>query len=113
MNTRKLLKTLWEKGEIARNEQFLLFPQCFLLNQIIVSPFVHIFDIISIIAAEWKDPKICILGKGLKKKILRNSVSSFPLQYQYKYLSFQSRLTHSQTTNFRLFQTETVKRRQF
>ena len=24
-----LLKTLWEKGEIARNEQFLLFPQCF------------------------------------------------------------------------------------
>ena len=25
-----LLKTLWEKKEIARNEQFLLFPQCFL-----------------------------------------------------------------------------------
>ena len=25
------------KGEIARNEQFLLFPQCFLLSQIIVS----------------------------------------------------------------------------
>ena len=24
------LKTLWGKGEIARNEQFLLFPQCFL-----------------------------------------------------------------------------------
>ena len=23
------LKTLWEKGEIARYEQFLLFPQCF------------------------------------------------------------------------------------
>ena len=22
-------KTLWQKGEIARNEQFLLFPQCF------------------------------------------------------------------------------------
>ena len=30
------------KGEIAHNEQFLLFPQCFLLNQIIVSPFVNI-----------------------------------------------------------------------
>ena len=26
------------KGETAQNEQFLLFPQCFLLNQIIVSP---------------------------------------------------------------------------
>ena len=25
-----LLKTLWKKGEIARNEQFLLFPPCFL-----------------------------------------------------------------------------------
>ena len=26
----RLLKTLLQKGEIARNEQFLLFPQCFL-----------------------------------------------------------------------------------
>ena len=33
------------KGEIARNEQFLLFPQCFLLNQIRVSPFVHVSKI--------------------------------------------------------------------
>ena len=40
------------KGEIACNEQFLLFPQYFLLNQIIVSQFVHIFEIISLIAAE-------------------------------------------------------------
>ena len=34
-----------QKGEIAHNEQILLFPQCFLLNQIIVSPFGHIFNI--------------------------------------------------------------------
>ena len=47
------------------NEQFLLFPQCFLLNQIIVSPFVHIFDIISLFAAELEDPDIGISGKGL------------------------------------------------
>ena len=53
------------KAEIARNEQSLLFPQCFLLNQIIVSPFVHIFDIISLFAAELKEPKIGISGKGL------------------------------------------------
>ena len=46
------------KGEIARNEQFLLFPQCFLLNQIIVSPFPHIFDISSLFAAELEEPKI-------------------------------------------------------
>ena len=30
------------KGKIARKVQFLLFPLCFLLNQIIESPFVHI-----------------------------------------------------------------------
>ena len=53
------------KGEITRNEQFLLFPECFLLNQIIVSPFIHIFDIISLFAAELGEPKIGISGKGL------------------------------------------------
>ena len=46
------------KEEIARNEQFLLFPQCFLLNQIIVSTFVNVFDIISLFVAEWVGPKI-------------------------------------------------------
>ena len=53
--------------EIARNEQFLLFQQCFLLNQKTVSPlnFVNIFDIISLIAAELKEPKIGIRGKEL------------------------------------------------
>ena len=48
------------KEEIARDEQFLLFPQCFLLNQKIVSPFVHIFGIISLFAAEFEEPKIGI-----------------------------------------------------
>ena len=54
------------KGEIARNEQFLLFPQCFLLNQIIVSAFVHIFDIISLFSSEFEKPKIAISGRGSK-----------------------------------------------
>ena len=54
------------KGEIARNEQFLLFPQCFLPNQITVFPFVHISDIISLFAAEYEEPKIGVSGKGLK-----------------------------------------------
>ena len=52
------------KGEIARNEQFLLFPQCFLPSQIIVSPFIHIFDIISLLAAELVEPNIAILAIG-------------------------------------------------
>ena len=59
------------KGEIARNEQFLLFLQCFLLNQIIVSPFVHIFDIISFFAAEFEEPKTGISGKGLNEAMFR------------------------------------------
>ena len=53
------------KGEIARNEQFLLFPQCFLFNQIIVTRFVPIFNIISLFSAELEKPKIGISGKGL------------------------------------------------
>ena len=35
------------KGEIARDELFLLFPLCFLLNQMIVSLFVYIFDFVT------------------------------------------------------------------
>ena len=46
------------KEVIVRNEQFLVFQQCFLLNQKIVSPFVNIYDIISLFAAELEDPKI-------------------------------------------------------
>ena len=65
MNNRQLLKNIVGKEGIARNEQFLLFPQYFLLNQIIVLPFVNIYDIISLFAAELEEPKIGISGKGL------------------------------------------------
>ena len=58
-------KNIVGKGEIARNEQFLLFPQCFLLNQIIVSPFIHTFDIIYLLAIELEKRKIFISSKGL------------------------------------------------
>ena len=60
------------KGEVARNEQFLLFPQFFLLNQIIVSPFVHTFDIISLFAAELEEPKTGMSGKGLTLNLMNN-----------------------------------------
>ena len=59
-----IFENIVEKEEIARNEQFLLFQQCFLLNHIIVSQFVHIFDIISLFAAKLEQPKIGIWGKG-------------------------------------------------
>ena len=45
------------KEEIARNEQFLPFPECFLLNQKLVSQFVNIHDIISLFAAELEECK--------------------------------------------------------
>ena len=67
------------KEEIAHNEQFLLFPQCFLLNQKIISPFVYIYDIISLFAAELEEPKIGISGKGLMtfyKKAFENMLGN-------------------------------------
>ena len=55
------------KVEIARYKQFLLFPQRFLLSQIIISPLVNIFDIISLFAVELEEPKIGIWGEGLNQ----------------------------------------------
>ena len=50
------LENIVGKEEIAHTEQFLLFPQCFLLNQKIVSLSVNVFDITSLFAAEMKEP---------------------------------------------------------
>ena len=58
INNRQLFENIVGKEEIARNEQFLLFPQCFLLNQKIVSPFVNVYDILSLFAAELEEPRI-------------------------------------------------------
>ena len=55
------------KKEIAPNKQFLLLPHCFLLNQIIASLLVHIYDIISLFVAKLKWPIFGIRGKGLKE----------------------------------------------
>ena len=55
------------KGEIARDEQFPLYPQCFLFNQILVSPVCSYFRHRILFAAEMEEPKIGISGKRLKK----------------------------------------------
>ena len=65
------------KGEIARNMQFLLFPQCFLLNQIIVSPLIQIFAIISLFAAALEELKIGISGEGLNCHLHGQTYSCF------------------------------------
>ena len=57
---RTAFKNIVVKEEITHNKQFLLFQQCFLLNQIIVSPFVYIFDMIFLSVAELEELKIGI-----------------------------------------------------
>ena len=69
----KVFEKIVGKGEIARNEQFLLFPKCFLLIQIIVSPFVHMLDVISLFAAEFEASKIGESGKGLNNQQFNES----------------------------------------
>ena len=51
------------KGEIAHNEQFLLFPQCFLP---VLRAFCHLDQIklSSAISFSLEESKICCLGKG-------------------------------------------------
>ena len=41
-----VFENIVRKEEIAHNRPFLFYPQCFQINQVTVSPFVHIFDII-------------------------------------------------------------------
>ena len=45
------------KEQIAHNEQFHLFPQCFLLSQKIASPSVNFSDFIPLFAAKMEKPK--------------------------------------------------------
>ena len=54
------------KEEIVRTNNFSFSHNVFLLSQIIVSPFVHAFELISLFAAEFEEPKIGISGKGLE-----------------------------------------------
>ena len=66
-STKTAFENIVGKGEIAHKEQFLLIPQCFQLDQITVSPFFHMFDIISLFEVELEKPEIGISGKGLKE----------------------------------------------
>ena len=53
------------KKKLLVTSNFFFFPQCLLLDQKIVSPFVNIFESISLFAAELEEPKIGMRGKGL------------------------------------------------
>ena len=65
--------------EIARNEQFLLFPQCFVLNKIIV-PHLSIFlTSYFYLLLNMEEPKIGISGKGLNANC---NIISVPSRWQ-------------------------------
>ena len=81
-STTTAFENIGGKEEIARNEQFLLFPQCFLVDQKIVSPFINIFDIIFLFATELEEPKVGISGKKvnrLHKPATAHIIHVFPL----------------------------------
>ena len=64
MKKQTAFENIVEKEEIARNEQFLLFPQCFLLNQIIVP---HLFIFLTLyfyLLLNWKSPNLTYQVKG-------------------------------------------------
>ena len=59
-----LLKTLWEKGDIARNEQFLLFPTVFSTPKENFLPSSSNLKLSSANSFNLEEPKIYRLGKG-------------------------------------------------
>ena len=52
------------KEEIARKEQFLLFPQCFLLNQKIYPHLSIVLTSCFNLLLNWKSPKLAYQVKG-------------------------------------------------
>ena len=57
------------KGEIAHNEQFLLFPQCFL-------PIYRSLKLLSANCLSLEESKICHFGKGLRPKISQRNCTA-------------------------------------
>ena len=60
------------KGEIARNEQFLLFPLCFLAYMVNFPPFSSNLQLSSANSFSLEESKICCFGEGLKQNIFKN-----------------------------------------
>ena len=65
-----------EKEEIACYKQFLLFPQCFLLDQIIV-PHLSIFlKSYLYLLLNWKSPKLACEVKGYGEQLHQSTLKS-------------------------------------
>ena len=94
------------KGENTGDKHFLLFPQHFLPFQKETAPFQAYQTFRLTMLSIWTRQKFC----RLVQIILSSGTIIAPNISMYPKLTI---LTHYQTTNFRLFQTERVCRRQF
>ena len=54
-----------EKGEIAQNEQFHSFPQCFLCNLYLKNPSIATFELLSAASLNLGHSQNGVLGNGL------------------------------------------------
>ena len=59
-------------------------------TQKIASPFVNIFGIISLFAAELEEPKIGVWGEGLTNMGLVQFLSKYSVRFLFSYISFLS-----------------------
>ena len=84
--------------EQFHNEQFLLFPQRFLHNQMIVSPFVHISNIKSLFAAELEEPQPSPKQACLQYESFQNTVGKGEIAQNKQFLHFPQCLQHFSRT---------------
>ena len=80
-----LLKILWEKREIARNEQFLLFPQCFLPFWRILLHFPTNYEFSSANSFSMEESNISRMGKHLRTTFTLQSAYAFNLDNFNRY----------------------------
>ena len=133
-NSNLVIKSLWKqcgkRSKMLFTSIFLLFPQCFLPYERTIAPFkAHYNCRLQIISFRTR-LKFCRLRKELKSwkfRKLEILISYQSINYISQVKSYDKGeraeldliavstkpLTHYQTTNFRLFQTERVCRRQF
>ena len=101
-----LLQTLRKKGEIARNEQFLLFPQCF------ISILENFLPFLSSLNCRLQTLSVQESLKFVVWERVKTTTIRLALWAEKSSLNVFNSSTLYQTTNFRLFQIESICGRQ-
>ena len=108
------VENIVRKGETDCNKQFLLFSQCFLPYMAFIFHFKMHFKMSSAVCFNLDQSKFFSSGNGLKgRKSQKKKAGTEFFNYRVVCGLFIKRLTLSQTTKLRLFQTEKACRRQF